>query len=118
MWLKTPESIENVIWEAPMEPLSSDIVERLIRKNRSRGIILTSEDLRNGLPIVSIGSPEIWDLATLYSPDNLPQFLKVKLNESDFYIVRFSCSFRRLPIGKEIAWARFIVQIYPSALSA
>jgi hypothetical protein len=59
MWLKTPESIQNVIWEAPIEPVSNEAVERLVRENKMRGIILNSDDLRSGLPIVSIGSPEI-----------------------------------------------------------
>ncbi len=96
-----------------MEPVSSDAIDRLVRENRNRGIILKSVDLRSGLPIVSIGSPEVWSLVDLYSPDKMPPLLKAKLDESDFYIVRFSCSFRHSPNGKEIEWARFIVQLYP-----
>jgi hypothetical protein len=112
MWLRTPESIKDIIWEAPMEP-SSDAIDRLVRENKNRGIILKSEDLRSGLPTVSIGSPEVWSLTDLYSPDEMPPLLKAKLDESDFYIVRFSCSFRPMLSGKEIEWARFIIQLYP-----
>jgi len=38
--------------------------------------------------------------------------LKAKKGEADFYIVRFSCSFRPVPDEKQIEWARFIVQLY------
>ena len=96
-----------------MEPVSNEAVERLVRENKTRGIILNSEDLRRGLPILSIGLPETWDLSALYPPDKLPQWLRAKLDESDFYIVRFSCSFRPVPNEKKIEWARFIVQLYP-----
>mgnify|MGYP006924662588 FL=1 len=114
MWLRTPESIEKVIWEAPMEPLSDDAIDLLVRdiKKRER-IIINSDELKNGLPIISIGLPEVWDLVDLYPPGGLPQSMKVRLNESDFYIVRFSCSFRPKPNGCNIDWARFIVQLYP-----
>jgi hypothetical protein len=88
-------------------------VERLVRENKARGLILNSEDLRSGLPIVSIGVPETWDLARLYPSDKFPKFLEVKINESDFYLVRFSCSFRIPPNGNNIEWARFIVHLYP-----
>jgi hypothetical protein len=40
MWLKTPESIGNVIWEAPMEPISFDAIESLVLENKNRGKIL------------------------------------------------------------------------------
>ena len=113
MWLKTPESIQDVLWESPLEPVSSEAVERLVRENKASGVILNSENLRSGLPIVSIGTPETWNLAELYPSDKLPKFLELKLNESDFYIVRFSCSFRIPPGGNNIEWARFIVQLYP-----
>jgi hypothetical protein len=112
MWIRTPESIENPIWEFEMEPVSNDAVERLVRENNKRGLILKSDDLRKGLPILSIGLPEIWDISALYPPDKLPQWLEVKLDESDFYLVRFSCSFRPLINEKKIEWARFIVQLY------
>ena len=97
-----------------MEPVSEETVERLVRKNKNRGIIIKSEDLRRGLPILSIGKPEAWNLPNLYPPDRLPQWLKVKLDESDFYLIRFSCSFRPVLKEKKIEWARFIVQLYAS----
>lgn len=113
MWLRTPESIEKLIWEAPMEPVSNEAIERVVRKNKKRGIILKSEDLRRGLPILSLGSPETWDLSALYPPDKIPQWLRAKLDKSDFYLIRFSCSFRPVQNEKKIEWARFIVQLYP-----
>src|SRR5690606_1944150 len=39
--------------------------------------------------------------------------LRAKLDESDFYLIRFSCSFRPVQNEKKIEWARFIVQLYP-----
>ena len=95
-----------------MEPVSNEVIERLIRKNKTRGIILKSDDLRSGLPIVSIGSPETWALTDLYPAEKMPPLLKAKLNEADFYLVRFSCSFRPQHGEKQIDWARFIVQLY------
>jgi hypothetical protein len=112
MWLKTPEIIQILLLEVPMEPVSDEAVERLVRENKARGIILNSEDLRTALPIVSIGSPEVWLLSDLYPADKIPPLLKSN-HESDFYIVRFSCSFRPIRDGKQIEWARFIVQLYP-----
>lgn len=112
MWLRTPESIQNIMWEGQIEPISNKAVERLVRENKARGIILNSEDLRSGLPIVSIGLPEIWSLTDLYPTDKIAPLLKAKHEEADFYIVRFSCSFRPVPGGKQIEWARFIVQLY------
>ena len=112
MWIKTPETIGSLIWESPMEPVSHKAVDLLIQKNMRRNIILRSEDIRRSLPILSIGQPETWDLFNLYPPDKIPQFLKAKFDEFDFYLVRFSCSFRPMLGEKKIEWARFLIQLY------
>jgi len=116
MWLKTPEKIDKFLWDAPLEPASKEVVNRVAREWVARGISHKREEIVDNLPMVSIGEPETWELTELYSPGGVPLALKSKLDESDFYLLRFACSFRSDPEHREIKiqWARFTIKIHPN----
>ena len=115
MWLRTPETIEKVLWEAPLEPATEAVVERVAREWAVQGIRGGKDEILGGLPIVSIGWPETWALPEVYPPEKMPPALRAKLEEADFYLVRLACSFRPVRREKQVQWARFIVYLHPDA---
>ncbi len=115
MWLKTPETIENILWEGTLEPASDEALERLGGEWAMRGIKGDLAEAARDLPVVSIGRPEVWTLAEVYPPDKMPHPLKAKLDEADFYLVRLSCSFRLRRGESQIEWARFLVYLLPDS---
>lgn len=59
MWLQVPDSIGDVLWEAPLEAESLDRLQRGLTRDKSRA---DAEDVARNLPVVSIGQPEVWPL--------------------------------------------------------
>ena len=120
MWLRTPETIENVLWEAPLEPANEAVVDQVAREWADRGMRGRQEEIREeireGLDIVTIGQPETWELLEVYLPETMPSLLQAKLREADFYLVRLACSFRPVQGKKQVDWARFSVQLKPDAV--
>lgn len=110
MWLKTPETIKNILWEGPLEPASDEALERAMR-----GFKGGPDDIVRDLPIVSIGQPEVWTLPEVYPPDKMPHPLRAKLDEADFYLVRLSCSFRPRKDESQVEWARFLAYLLPDS---
>src|SRR6266852_312065 len=109
MRLTTPKTIEHILVERQLEPA----IDESARGGQNQGGKLTpSETLRN-MPVVSIGQPETWPLQKLYSPKKLPGFVQTKLGGADFYLARFSCSFRPLHEESRVEWARFCVNLLP-----
>lgn len=115
MWLKTPETIENILWQGPLEPASDEALERLGREWATLGVKGSPAQAARELPIVSIGQPEVWTLPEVYPPEAMPHPLKVKLDEADFYLVRMSCSFRPQKDESQVEWARFLVYLLPDS---
>lgn len=113
MWLKAPETIDHVIWEGPLEPATEEAVERLGREWAARGVKGNGHDAVRDLPIVSVGRPEVWTLPEVYPPDEMPHPLWAKLDEADFYLVQFACSFRPVRKESQVEWARFHVRLLP-----
>jgi len=113
MWLRVPDAIEHVLWEEPLEPATDEAVERLSRELAVRGLERDVRDHVRELPVVSIGQPEVWPLAEVYSPEKMPSTLRAKLQEADFYLARLACSFRPRRDDVEIEWARFLVHLVP-----
>ncbi len=113
MRLRVPEEIKNVLWEGALEPAAEDAAERLGRDWAARGIKGSPADAIRNLPIVSIGRPEVWTLAEVYPPEKMPQPLRAKLDEADFYLVRLGCSFRPRRGDNQVEWARFLVRLLP-----
>jgi len=114
MWLTTPETIEHVLVERPLEPVSDDVLDQSARDWQSRGVKLVDRDevLRN-MPVVGIGQSETWTLQDFYSPSKLPRPIRTKLSQADFYVVRLSCSFRPVHEESRVEWARFRAALLP-----
>ena len=111
MWLSTPNTIEHILVERQLEPVSDDALDQSSRGSQSPGAKLTPRDM----PVIQIGQPEPWTLQDFYSPSKLPRPIRTKLSQSDFYVIRLSCSF--LPVNAEIRveWARFRVTLLPDS---
>ena len=120
MWLRTPETIEKVLLEAPLEPANEAVVGQVVRELADRGMRGRQEKIREeiqeGLDIVTIGQPETWELLEVYSLETISSLLQAKLREADFYLVRLACSFRPVHGDKQVDWARFSVQLKPDAV--
>jgi hypothetical protein len=113
MWLTTPDTIEHILVERQLEPASNDALDQCTHEWQSRGVKFTPHEALRDMPVVSIGQPETWSLQDLYSPKKLPRPIQAKLNRNDFYLVRFSCSFRPLFEESHVEWARFCVNLLP-----
>jgi hypothetical protein len=113
MWLQIPETVENVLWEGALEPATEDSVEQLGQEWAVRGVKGSAHDAIRVLPVVSIGRPQVWTLPEVYPPDEMPHPLRARLDEADFYLVRFPCSFRPVRKESQVEWARFRVRLLP-----
>ena len=107
MLLKVPDAVEHIIWEGGLESEEVGITQKNLK------MAGPSSSFSDGLPIVSIGQPEKWNLTELYKPDPIPRSLQVKLDEANFYLVRLSCSFRPRRNEIQISQARFIAELLP-----
>jgi len=112
--LRAPEAVEDVLWEGMLEPETEEAVERTRGELRTRGEKIDLEDDIRNLPIVKISHPKVWPLPEVYSPDKMPDLLRAKLEEADFYLVRTMCSFRPTRETNRLSWARFGVHLLPS----
>ena len=113
MWLTTPETIEHVLLERPLEPVSDDALDQSARDWQSRGVKLAPSEVLRNMPVVSIGQSETWTLQDFYSPSKLPRPIRTKLSQADFYLVRLSCSFRPVHEESRVEWARFRAALLP-----
>ena len=113
MWLKVPDRWDNVLWEGPLEPATEENLERVQRDWAARGIKEDVRDeIRNQL-IVSIRTPDVWQLADVYPLEKMPPMLRAKQEEADFHLVRLGCSFLYYRDAVRIEWARFMVRLMP-----
>lgn len=113
MWLKAPDMIEQILIERQLEPASDDALTQSTRDWQSRGVKLTPHEALRNMPVASIGQPETWPLQDLYTSKKLPRPIQTKLSQADFYLVRFSCSFRPCHEESRVEWARFCVNLLP-----
>jgi len=113
MWMKVPDTITEVLWEASLEPTDQDAVDRLRREWAALGVTRDARGAVRSLPAVTIGHPEVWALPEVYPPHRMPAMLRGKLDENDFYLVRLACSFRTRRKRVEVEWARFLVRFLP-----
>jgi hypothetical protein len=115
MWLTTPETIEHIVVERQLEPVSDDALGQSARDWQSRGVKLAPREVLRNMPVVSIGQAEIWTLQDFYAPSKLPRPIRTKLSQADFYLVRLSCSFRPVHEESRVEWARFRAALLPHA---
>ena len=113
MWLTTPETIEHVLVERQLEPVSDDALDQSARDWQSQGVKLAPGEVLRNMPVVSIGQSETWTLQDFYSPNKLPRPIRTKLSQADFYLVRLSCSFRPVHEESRVEWARFRAALLP-----
>jgi len=113
MWLTTPETIEHILVERQLEPVSEDALDRSARDLQSRGVKVAPNEVLRNMPVVSIGQAETWTLQEFYSPSKLPRPIRTKLSQADFYVVRLSCSFRPVHQESRVEWARFRAALLP-----
>lgn len=113
MWLRTPDRIENPLWEDTLVPATEAAVEALGRNFARRGIQADAKKASASLKILTIGQPDTWKITEFYRPGTMPYPMQSKLAEADFYAVRLACSFRIKPKEVEVDWARFIVRLLP-----
>ncbi len=113
MWLTTPETIEHVLTERPLEPVSDEALDQSAREWLSRGVKLAPQGALRTMPVVCIGQPETWKLQDFYAPGKLPRPIRTKLSQADFYVVRLSCSFRPVHEESRVEWARFRAALLP-----
>lgn len=113
MWLTTPETMEHILVERQLEPVSDDALRQSARDWQNRGVNLAPNEALRNMPVVSIGQPETWTLQDFYSPSKLPRPIRTKLSQTDFYLVRLSCSFRPVHEESRVEWARFRAALLP-----
>jgi len=113
MWLTTPNTIEHVLVERPLEPVSDDVLDQSARDWQRRGVKIAPREVLRNMPVVSIGQSETWTLQDFYSPSKLPRPIRTKLSLADFYLVRLSCSFRPVHQESRVEWARFRAALLP-----
>lgn len=118
MWLQTPDTIEHVLVERQLEPVSDEALDQIAREWRSQGEKVSPGEALRTLPMVSIGQPDTWSLPDLYPLRKLPRPIRAKLSQADFYLVRLSCSFRPLHKESHIEWARFRAALLPHPMTA
>lgn len=115
MWIRTPDRIENVLWEGPLVPATDAAVEALARNWEQRGLKGNPKKTLADTEVLTIGVPDTWKVTDFYKPGTMPYPMQAKLAEADFYAVRFGCSFRVKPREAEVEYARFIVRLQPDA---
>jgi len=119
MWLTTPDTIEHILVERQLEPVSDDTLNQSARDWQNRGVKLSPQDALRDMPVVSIGWPKACPLPTHYSPEKLPHSTRSKRNQADFYnqedfhLIRFDCNFLTKHKESRIEWARFRVTLLP-----
>jgi len=114
MWLTVPDNPANVLWEGNLQLATEEAAKEASRAwgwfDRKSP---DADEVARELPVVSIGQPEVWRLEEVYPFDLMPQVASSRASEADFYLARFSCSFRPVRKEKEVDWARFLVRLLP-----
>lgn len=108
MRLVVPDEPREILWEGELE-LGGLI--GTTRSARGRPHEEPPEIAVQDLPRVSIGMPEVWRIEDLYDPGSLPPLFRSKLDEWQFRLARFVCSFRPRSDDAKVDFARFIVQL-------
>jgi hypothetical protein len=105
----TPTEIEHPFYKGQME-FTPAAIEEATRK----GLESTSVDLKSTRPVVTLGEPQCWNLASLAREKGkiLPAELVLLLRDADFYLVQLACSLRP-GRDSQVTWARLDVYLRP-----
>jgi hypothetical protein len=110
---KSTVTVENLIWKGSLQPSTEEAVGAMREEWNARGITESVGDAVRDFPIVSIGQPAVWTIHEMFPLDKMPHSLRSKLDEADFYVVLFHCSFRPVRKESQVEWARFLVRLLP-----
>lgn len=103
MLIQAPQQITDPLIEVTLEPMP-DEVERGVNKE----VPIRPDDF----PVVSIAKPVPYPIKDLSSSQDLPVDFSALLEQNNFYLIQFACSFRPQKQTK-IDWARFSVRLLP-----
>jgi hypothetical protein len=108
MLITTPAEITNILYEGPLEFRPS--ADGRLGQREDSG--LWTELAEGESPVVTVGEPQVWNIAEVYQIEALPlpASISLLLREADFFLVRLACSFRP---GRRthLEWARFAVNL-------
>jgi len=105
-----PTEIEDVLYEGQLEFTPGAIEEAA----RQKGGGAIRAELKSVRPVVTLGQPQWWNLASLAREKGevLPAELALLLRDADFYLMQLACSFRP-ERDSEVTWARLNVYLRP-----
>lgn len=110
MLLYTPSEVQNILYEGPLEFSETATNRQSWRNGKPQPTDLPQWQK----PRVTIGEPQVWNIANVYREEGkpLPSSLALQSYDSDFFLVRLACSLRR-GSNTQIEWARFSVYLRP-----
>jgi len=105
--ITTPTDIKSPLYESQLELVSTSIGEEARSKNQREVQKLIG-------PVVSLGQPQCWNLASLAREKGtaLPAELALLLRDADFYLLELACSFRP-ERDCQVTWARLDAYLQP-----
>jgi hypothetical protein len=113
MWLTASSPIQEILAEGPLEPLSDNDLNRVVRAGKSEEKPLTPDEVNRLMPVVEIWLPQTRTLRDWCKPAEIPHFLQDQARKADFYLVDLACSFSTKSEEGWIDWARFTVELNP-----
>jgi hypothetical protein len=104
-----PTEIENPLYEGRLE-----FTPATVEMARRKGGESVRGELGSAGPVVTLGQPQCWNLASLARErgEVLPAELALLLRDADFYLLQLACSFRP-ERGSEVTWARLNLYLRP-----
>lgn len=108
--ISTPTGIENPLYEGQLE-FTPGSLEQAVRE---KGAKSTRSALKPSGPVVTLGQPQWWNLASLAREkgETLPAELSLLLRDADFYLLLLACSFKP-ERDSHVEWARFTAYLRP-----
>jgi hypothetical protein len=112
MWLKTTDTIENVLWEAPLVPaLNHESMRTTLTRGDYESFQEECQEIQKEPPTATIGKPEKWTMEEFFSPSELPREVKSRLDKEDYYLIQLKCSLRPKE-SVQIDSAQFSVELH------
>jgi hypothetical protein len=105
MLITTPENIDNVLFSGHLDLHATGAGTRGVVGSEIREVVPER-------PLITVGEPQYWNVARVYKDEAkpTPAVMRQMLADSDFFLVRFACSFN-LKTSMNVDWARFEVAL-------
>jgi hypothetical protein len=103
--IEAPTVIETPLYESRLE---------ISEGGEERRHTFIQQQLSEMAPVVTLGQPQYWNLASMASEKNqsLPAEMKLLLDEADFYVLQIASSFRPQREAR-VKWARVDIYMQP-----